>query len=168
MRCDQHCCWTCDHTHTITWYRGLIYWILHQENRNKRKKLWSHYFISNQTSLPQQKWKILLFDRKIFRKTSPKYRIRFDKPSPKNRNPQQQKISRNATKKQPNCAGKPPKWQHCLAVSKTLWFGSTGFFFSFLFIQLRVYLNNMQSCLSRQVKIVRPCQEIYPLPVLPF
>jgi len=34
------------------------------------------------------------------------------KNNPKNRNPQQQKISRNATKKQPNCAGKPPDWKH--------------------------------------------------------
>ena len=147
MRWDQHCCWTCDHTHTITWYRGLIYWILHQENRNERKKpvITLLHFKSNVTTSAKMT-NTLLFDRKIFCKTSPKYRMHFDKPSPKNRNQQQQKISRNATKKQPNCSEKPPNWQHCLAVSKTLWFGSTGFFFSFLFIQLRVYLNNLQFC----------------------
>ena len=37
--------------------------------------------------------------------------MNFDKTSPKKRNPQQQEISRNATKKQSNCAGKPPNWQ---------------------------------------------------------
>ena len=34
---SQHC-WPCDHTHTVTWSRSLIYWILHQENRNEREK----------------------------------------------------------------------------------------------------------------------------------
>jgi len=38
--------------------------------------------------------------------------MNFDKTSPRKRNSQQQKISRNATKKQANCAGKPPNWQH--------------------------------------------------------
>jgi len=39
--------------------------------------------------------------------------MHFDKTIPKKRNPQQQKVSRNAMKVQPNCAGKPPNCQHC-------------------------------------------------------
>ena len=57
----------------------------------------------------------------------------------------------------PGCFKNAMVWLHWLFL-----------FFSFLYIQLRVCLNNLLSCLSRQAKIVPPRQEIYPLPVLPF
>jgi len=98
--------------------------------------------------------------------------MHFHKTSPKTRNQQQQKIYRNSTKTvlwpanfliitTAQLRRKTAHWQHCLAVSKTQCFGSAGFFFSFLFVQLLLDLNNLQLCLSRQAKVVRPCQEIY-------
>jgi len=51
-----------------------------------------------QTSLPQQNWQTILFDKKIFRKNDTKKYMHFDKSSLKNSNLQQQKNSRNATK----------------------------------------------------------------------
>jgi len=50
--------------------------------------------------------KTILFDKKIFSKNSPKNHMNFDKTSTKNRNPQQQKVSRNATKKTAQLCGK--------------------------------------------------------------
>jgi len=44
--------------------------------------------------------------KKLFSKNSPNSRMNFDKTSPKNCNPQQQKISRNPTKKPAQLCGK--------------------------------------------------------------
>jgi len=97
---DHHCS-PSDHTttQTITSSRGLIYWFLPQENRNELNNR-RHCFKSKQILLPPKNWQKLYFlIEKLFTKNSPKNRTNFDKTSPNNRNPQQQKISRNATKK---------------------------------------------------------------------
>jgi len=60
----------------------------------------SHCLKSKQFSLPQQnRQKLHSVIEKLFSKNSPKQRMNFDKTCPKNRNPQQQNISRNPTKK---------------------------------------------------------------------
>jgi len=49
----------------------LIYWILHQENRNELKKRRSQYYKSKQISLSQQIWQKLYFlIEKFFSKTA--------------------------------------------------------------------------------------------------
>jgi len=48
----------------------------------------------------------MLCNRKIFLENSLENRRHFDKTSPENRNPQQRKISRNATKKTAQLCGK--------------------------------------------------------------
>jgi len=87
------------HTRSRDLEASSIYWISHQENRDERKRLAITLFQvkTNLTTLAELT-KPILFDRKIFRKNSPKKCMHFDKTSPKKRNPQQQKKSRNATK----------------------------------------------------------------------
>jgi len=55
----------------------------------------------------------------IFSKNSPKKRMYFDKPCPKNATRNSKTFPATQLKKQPNCVGKPPNWQHW-------WTGSTA------------------------------------------
>ena len=86
---NQHC-WSCDHTHTITWSRGLIYsigsYIKRTETNEKCQQ--SHALLQVKTNLtPSAKLtKTILVERNIFRKSSWKKRIHFDKTSLKKRN----------------------------------------------------------------------------------
>jgi len=67
----------------------LIYWILHQENRNEQETPATTLLqVKTNLTTSAELTKTILFDRKIFRKNSPKYRMHFDKTSPKKRNPQ--------------------------------------------------------------------------------
>ena len=95
------------HTHTITWSSSFIYLILHKENRHERRKA-SITLLQVKTNLTTSAYltKCILFDRKIFRKNSPKNGMQFDQTSPKNHNPQQQKKFRYATKKTTQLCGK--------------------------------------------------------------
>jgi len=92
--------------------------------------------------------------------------MHFDNPSPTNRSPQQKKIPATQKKTAPIVRENRPTGSTAWLFKKR--YGLAQLAFCFLIIQLRVFLNNLQSCLSRQAKFVRPCQEIYPLPVLPF
>jgi len=75
---------------------------LYQENRSERKKSAITLLqVNTNLTISAEMTKTIPFNRKIFRKNSPKDRMHFDKTSPKNRNPQQQRKSRNATKKSP-------------------------------------------------------------------
>ena len=83
--------------------------VLYQENRSEWKKsaITLLHFKTNLIISAE-----LTKTMKNLSKKQPKNRMHFDKTSPKNHNPQQQKKSRNATKKQVDCAGKLPNWQH--------------------------------------------------------
>ena len=73
---------------------------LTSREQKRTKKLASHCFKSKQISLSQQnRLKLYSLLEKLFSKNSRKKRMKVDKTSPKNRNPKQQKMSRNATKK---------------------------------------------------------------------
>jgi len=86
---NQHC-WSCDHTHTITWSWRLIYsigsFIKRTEMNEKCQQ--SHALLQVKTNLtPSAKLtKTMLVDRNIFRKNSGKKRMHFDKTSLKKRN----------------------------------------------------------------------------------
>jgi len=73
----------------------------------------SHYFKSKQTSLLQQSWqKLYSLIGKYLTKISEKTACTLIKLA------QSSATAKNfphSTKKQPNCAGKPPNWQHCTA-----------------------------------------------------
>ena len=99
-----------------SWSIGLLY----QENRSERKKsaitlLQAKINLTTSAELT----KTILFNRKIFRKNSPKNRMHFDKTSPKKRNSKENPATQR--KKQPNCAGKPPNWQHCWSGMQLQW-----------------------------------------------
>jgi len=90
----------------------LIYWILHQQDRNERKTpAITLLQVNTNLTISAELTKTILFDEISFEKTAQTTACILIKVAQKNaiRN---SKKSHNATKKQHNCAGKPPNWQY--------------------------------------------------------
>jgi len=118
---DQHCCpW--DHTQTITWSRILVYrsYIKRIETNEKSRR--SHYFKWKQTSPPQQNWqKLYPLIEKSFDKTAQKTACILIKLAHKTVTRNSKENPATLRKKQPDCAGQPPNWQHCWSDMQLQW-----------------------------------------------
>jgi len=87
----------------------LIYWFLFQENRNKLQKTAITLLqVKKNLTTSAKSTKTVHFDRKIFSKKT------LIKLAQKSATRNSEKFPATQRKNQPNCAGKPPNWQHCL------------------------------------------------------